>query len=1571
METTRNRKSKTKQRTSIRDVPPPSSREAVVMGMRLPDVPQHKPHRATTPEPEELILSDDEQQSTSTAAVGSVTSSYSDAPPANFGESEDADMTSSSSARTTVFEPLCYPSIPQLSDNTVCCASAIATPVHEEIRQDIIAESSITPQAPVVDAPSFYPSLSKKHFEKDRHDLLTEQHLLTFYHNPFYMISEELTNKFVQGNMVPCGPLFPLLKRLKSLCDQMVLSEAKEKENVSSISKCLHDCWTVQQQTFESRGKCGENKEASGVGCFYKSVLCIEKVDELKNLLAANRTYLLDEQICQESQFRATALQIQWIVMSINQQFFEEHGLSVHSPPTLVENAIVSSGRTLLLNSLSDIFFYLRFPSLTKRFADSLTGWAVELVCVLYKWCRCEDGQFVLNHLLRLPSPISEWAAPLLQTFIQTTRCEVRKFSARDLFLCRLTLSETEDSSWAILSNDEEEVVLVSNLLIFLVFQLKQWFPAANKGDQMMSLIAFQLLLMKILNTGLSTYCSLSYKSFCKRIGNSLRQSVRELCNHWTIARNSSQLEQDSQIQQEVDRIVLLAVHYITTRPGFGLWQFLVDLPYDVVSQNCRIRCEYLLRSTQDMELSKIYDIPISEVVKSNRTGGLKERTESIGSLDSVFLVNTLAAIVSYSLDDASYLVKELVDVCFCDGVSRDTLYKVGSEAISLLLSRRPSTFDQLLTVLDRNMTHMDNVTIMITRDLFQYAVDVLASSNLSACKLTPATLSVLGKWLINEPPDHPANRVARRVMSSLYWGPNETGDQLWLDAGVHTIAADTVMKVTIAITVADVRFAYYILRYRSDSMFPHTQFFIALTHFSLEVLKSREIAVLLSVSAHSIHCGRSNGMISKSIKKISKLASNIPNHEQLFSQFCWDILIKMKITAKENSNPPPNDLSAFFIHVAQSHLTNASVFLERGVPLMIDLIASGCSTACVVLLAKLMASHYTEKRFHVNVIVVSSFMELFDRVLHIDQCSFAVQWLVGPSSEPTPIVRLICSSISYYSKHVQDVAEYLRAWVDLLCAKRPNFWNNDNVSRFSLLLTVILSKVELEACARGEPFQATLQVLGSIARIAFLIDRSKLLGIPDIIFRLYEQVLSSWRENSRGILSMFTADQAPPPLIASSMLRVAPWASYLLLLVESKCYRDFYQHLYECLAKKENSTVEEAVKVNFVSLEVMSSSLLLTVFLSPVDLSWLSFNFLLCIQKAASKSALLLPINRLIIYRWAEFVSILSESAVLPLAVQRLATEAYHLVTVQGLYKAVSGWLFCSHEVTRRNFDFSVFDLDYLLQLILHDDTLFALTCHLGPKDPIQHVSDKFSNKSRDSRAVGFPILPTHPCLPPAPYVDRSAIFHPNSVVDMIDPLIKRLRTLAKDYVTSVDSMASEDVKFVDLVTKLHSSVVQQAPVQLRCGTRCASPYNTTIQVTSTKFNESIDAQMTYNREQRSGLLSEMRTCVLDRTAIASATFEHIARLLVRISVLHSSSYKANAQLTGGAVLKLVTSSLSGDEMLFPAAIATYEHTVRMLAEEFVRMQSQQQIPVMVLVLEGFPLSDPLIEILFSRMDT
>ncbi|XGW12181.1 hypothetical protein V3C99_013121 [Haemonchus contortus] len=1525
MEAVKPKKPKPKERVPAREAPPVPSRPAVVMGMRLPDVPQHEPCRASTPEPEEVVLSEDEQPSTSTVVAEAVdvpsTSEVTSSEVAIESEKSTPIVEAASSlpAQVAVFDPVCYPTIPQLSESTMSSTyttTVAPPPLYEELSKGIM-EKSASIASQVADAPPLYPSLTKTHYEKDSHGLLTEQNLLAFYHNPLYMMSEEFTDKFIQNNLTSSGPLFPLLKRLKKLCEQMSISEVSEKENTESLCKCLRDCWVMQQQTFETKGKCGENKEASGTGRYHKSVLCMEKVEELKNLLAANRTHLLDERICQESQFRATALQIQWVVISINQQFMEENGLSLQSPPTLLENAVISNGRVLLLNALSDIFFHLRFPSLAKRYTDALTGWAKELICILFMLCRCEDAQFVLNHLLRLPSPIIEWAAPLVQTFIQAPSPPKVKvdycvtmlshlmnpISARETFLRQIALSETEDSTWAILSGDEEEgdfslvtineadlTGLLDQLPISELYSLAYLYfssSTSDKGDQFVSLIAFQLLLMKVLDTGLSTYCAPTYKSFCKQIGNNLRQSVRELCSHWTITRNLLRAGEDSQLQKEVDRIVLLALQYITSRPGFGLWQFLVDLPYDCVSEECRCRCEYFLRSTEQVKVCEIYDVPISEVIARNKTGGMKERAEAVGPQDAVFLINTLAALSSYSHNDASHLLKEIIEVCFCDESSRESLYKVGSEAISLLIARKPSSFDQLLTMLDRSMSHMDN-----------YAIDVLASSNLSGCKLSPAMLSILGKWLINKPPDDAANRMARRILSSLHWGPNESGDQLWLDPAVHEISADTVMK------------------------------------------------------AHSIHCGHSNGMIAKSIRQISKLASRMADHEQLFNQFCWDILIKVKLNPKQNDVTPQNDLSAFFIFIDQSCLGSPTVFLERGVPLMNDLVAAGCSTACVVLLARLMQKHYSKVYSFGS---HKGFMELFDRILHVDQCSYAVQWITGPSSKPTPIVRLICSSLSYYSKHVHDTGEYLRAWINLLCVRRPTLWINDN---------------------------ATLQVLGSITHITFINDPVNLLGIPDILYNLYQQMLTSWRESSRGILSMFTAEQAPPPLIASNMYAVSPWATYLLLLVESKSYPVFYQHLYETLVKKDKTTVEQAAK------------------------------------KASAKSSILLPLPRIAVYRWAEFVTVCSESTVFPLALQRLATEAYRLKTVngrrycfarrfldsaaaesilsscrkvltesvdtKGLAKAVNGWLFCSHEVTRKGFDFSVFDLDYLLQLILADDKniwldfvdtgkltqeehqeerLFSLTCHLGPRDPSQNVSDHFLNKPRNSRAVGFPVLPAHTCLPPAPVVDMTALFHVNNVMEMINPLIKHIRTISEDYVVGGENMAREDTKYVELVTKLHAPVMQQVPVQLRCGIRCANPYNTAIQVTTTKFNEATDAQMAQSREKRSAILGELHTGVLDRTAVASATMEHIARQLVRLSVLCSPSHRAGAQVTGRAMLKTVSSSLSGSEMLFPAASAAYEHTLRVLAEEFVRMQPQEQIPVMVMVLEGFALYEPLVE--------
>ena len=69
--------------------------------------------------------------------------------------------------------------------------------------------------------------------------------------------------------------------------------------------------------------------------------------------------------------------------------------------------------------------------------------------------------------------------------------------------------------------------------------------------------------------------------------------------------------------------------------------------------------------------------------------------------------------------------------------------------------------------------------------------------------------------------------------------------------------------------------------------------------------------------------------------------------------------------------------------------------------------------------------------------------------------------------------------------------------------------------------------------------------------------------------------------DNSKGLMSWFTADKGPPPLIPSTHLAVSFWASWFLLAIESQSYSVFYQHVFEALFKKDKTTLDQAVRVS------------------------------------------------------------------------------------------------------------------------------------------------------------------------------------------------------------------------------------------------------------------------------------------------------------------------------------------------------------------------------------------------------
>ncbi|VDN31858.1 unnamed protein product [Gongylonema pulchrum] len=419
--------------------------------------------------------------------------------------------------------------------------------------------------------------------------------------------------------------------------------------------------------------------------------------------------------------------------------------------------------------------------------------------------------------------------------------------------------------------------------------------------DQILTLVAFELVLLKIFNDGLRTYDRPKFRQFCKQIGYVLRQSVRCLAEVFKITKGMLSSDELQIVQKDL-----------------GLWQFLVDLPYDIVSDSCRMRCQILLRRKVTMTVSQLYElreVDLPHLVKT--AGSLLDKLPDLPNNDGNFMVSALAAIISVSDIDVDSFAVELINVCFLDVSMRDHFYKVGSEAIGVLIDKHPRILQKILLLIDRNLDTLD-----------EYAVEVLSTAPLS-----------------------------KRVLGSMNWGIDVDG-QLWLPQKVHAVCADTIVK------------------------------------------------------GHMAQCKATNGLISKSWNKVAKLASKVPDYEQQFDAFCWDILLRLKLPLETRnlSVMSINDLASFYVFVVQRSLISVDEFLSSGLPLWSELITSGCYAASVVILARLISSFPDAVG---RLISQPNFTQCLDRLFLYDQSSYAVKLIAGDSKFPGPTVRLLASAVT------------------------------------------------------------------------------------------------------------------------------------------------------------------------------------------------------------------------------------------------------------------------------------------------------------------------------------------------------------------------------------------------------------------------------------------------------------------------------------------------------------------------------------------------------------------------------
>ncbi|KAH7701801.1 Protein EPG-5, partial [Aphelenchoides avenae] len=866
-----------------------------------------------------------------------------------------------------------------------------------------------------------------------------------------------------------------------------------------------------------------------------------------------------------------------------------------------------------------------------------------------------------------------------------------------------------------------------------------------NRRQVLLSLVSFALIVLKLLDQGLKTYNG--FKNFSKKLSDYIRKAVQYICAYWNLSKDQLLLVDRLMLQNEINRIVLQAMYYIVSKKSVGLWQFLVDFPYGTVTENCRMRCQILLRNSATTSVQKLYDIPDAAVAEHLKAGGsLADRMSDVGKEDTTYMLSALAAVISHSESEINHFVNEIIDVCFLDENTREQYYKVGSEAMSVVIERCPQMLSHVIRYIDRRIDHLD-----------QYAVDILTNAPLSNCSLSKEDVgSLLGKWLINRPVNHPASHIARRVLTSMNWG---TPSQLWIPQEVHDACADTIVK------------------------------------------------------AHIVQCKSRNSLIAKSVSKAAKLATKCPDLEQQFDKFCWDVLLRLKITEKP-ATKPTNDLTAFFVYLVQKCMTTPEAFLESGMHYFAELVNSTCFNAAVIVLSRVVATF--PARMHLFT-ANTSFRDCVERLIHADESHYAVQILMGADKFPGPVLRLVASAIAYQISMAPDMArkkDLSMAWMYVLTCKKTVDWNMDKF---------------------------VLYLIGSVTKAAVANDPEELFGLVDVVTNLYKALFQAWKDAPRGPLSWFSS-QAPPPLIAPSLLTISPWASFLLLRAEPRIYSAFYAAMNNSLGKYPGRTLDEAVK------------------------------------KASSKAHVAFTVDRLDYYRWLELCVAegVSDHHSFPLILQHLciamftrkdyegkkhcpggrffaspvsetlfaklrndvlprAEKAVDNERLSGFYHAVAQWLF-TEGVYRADFTaYGDLILDYLLQMIVSGDThlwtefletsklrssikndckIYSMTGHLedmptaarllDPTRQFDSMTKLFAFLDAASDTQPFPLVPIHQSLPAREQMDAADACNTTVVYSKFSAHLEELNKAARSFIDGKEKVERLNSAYLELFQKL-----------------------------------------------------------------------------------------------------------------------------------------------------------------------
>ncbi|XP_032278600.1 ectopic P granules protein 5 homolog isoform X3 [Phoca vitulina] len=685
---------------------------------------------------------------------------------------------------------------------------------------------------------------------------------------------------------------YELLLNYSRCRKQLLLAEAELLALMSDCQNAKSRLWHFKDEQLSVQGICADQVKVSGYHRYQRVEMNENALGELKKLFDAKSEHLHQTLALHSYTSVLSKLQVESYIYALLNGSALLRSFTIQGR-ACKQTESFPSDLCQLKECISVLFMFTRRVNEDTQFHDDILLWLQKLVSVLQRVGCPGDHFFLLNHILRCPAGVSEWAVPFIQIkvlnnpsgvfhFMQSLALLMSPVKNRAEFLCHMKPSEQKPSSsgpasgtWTLvdeggeededpetswlLLNEDDLVILLSQFPFHELFQHLLGFkakgdysPETTRPQEMMKIFAFANSLVELLAVGLETFNRARYRQFVKRVGYMIRMTLGYVSDHWAqfVSHNrglglAQQPYSMEKLQVEFDELFLRAVLHVLKAKRLGIWLFMSEMPFGTLSVQMLWKLFYLMHQVESGNLEKLcVTLPPAECKKQLQDPehfvNFEKCLSSMNSSEEICLLTTFAQMAqarrtNVDEDFIKIIVLEIYEVSYVTLSTRETFSKVGRELLGAITAVHPEMISIILDRVQDTIDQVGMVSLYLFKELPLYLWRPSASER-----------AVIRDWLLNYNLAMVKNKLACVILEGLNWGFGEQGT-LHLDQAVHAEVALMILE------------AY--------------QKYLAQKPYA--------------------------GLLSESMKQVSYLASIVrygETPETSFNQWAWNLILRLKL---------------------------------------------------------------------------------------------------------------------------------------------------------------------------------------------------------------------------------------------------------------------------------------------------------------------------------------------------------------------------------------------------------------------------------------------------------------------------------------------------------------------------------------------------------------------------------------------------------------------------------------------------------------------------------------------------